>query len=232
MNLFDLTYQQYGEKGILISWPSIIDNAILEDIVLVKQYILTLEKNKVQDITNGYNSVLVLYKNQIDISDKIEVFKNYLSERKEKDEVVKMNTWEIPVCYHESFGKDITEMARIKNITVSELIELHTAKEYKVFCKGFLPGFMYLGGLDSKLNIPRKVTPKLVVPKNSVAIGGEQTGIYPCESPGGWYIIGRTPISLFNVDKEKMSLIAVGDTVRFKEISLIDYLVLENNEHK
>ncbi len=232
MSFYNLLYQQYGEKGILISWPNKIDEAILSDILLVKNCLLDFKKNEIQDLTNGYNSVLVLFNNEINAPNKIAVLKELLSNRKQSSEVLKTNTWQVPVCYHESFGIDIIEMAEQKKLSVSELINLHTKASYKVFCKGFLPGFMYLGGLNKKLHTPRKSSPRLLVPRNSVAIGGEQTGIYPNESPGGWHIIGRTPVSLFDITQKEISLIAIGDTIKFEEISLNEYEFLQKEPPK
>lgn len=232
MSNYELTYKQYGEKGILISWPQLIDNSILEDIVRVKNAILLIEENELLDVTNGYNSILFLYEKVLDFPFKVAHLKKIISSRKDELVSVVNTVWKIPVCYHESFGLDLKDLAVAKNKTLKQIINLHTAPNYKVFCKGFLPGFMYLGGLDSTLHMPRKASPRLKIPKNSVAIGGKQTGIYPCESPGGWHIIGRTPITLFDVNSKEGSPVQLGDTIIFQEISLTDYIAMESQNIK
>lgn len=229
---FEITYQPFGEKAILISWPQVIDNDVLQDIVLVKKMIVNSEGFLLLDVTNGYNSLLLVYKQPFEISLKIKQLKKIVTSRKQNNSELKNSKWVVPVCYHESFGIDIQSLASSKNMSIDEVIHLHTEQDYKVFCKGFLPGFMYLGGLDPKLYISRKATPRLRVPKNSVAIGGKQTGVYPCESPGGWQIIGRTPITLFDVNNIKTSLIKLGDTIRFQEISLKEYMLMESENLK
>lgn len=222
-----MTYQLYGEKGILISWPQLIEDAILQDMVSVKKTIINVDKNELLDVTNGYNSLLLLYKEQFNFDRKIAQLKQTITSRKHNKVSLGINTWIIPVCYHKSFAMDLADLAVLKGKTEEQLITLHSQPNYKVYCKGFLPGFMYLGGLDSQLYTPRKSVPRLRVPKNSVAIGGKQTGIYPCESPGGWHIIGRTPLTLFDVNSEQITPIIIGDTIRFKEISLDEYLAME-----
>lgn len=229
---FDITYQQYGEKAILISWPQIIDNEILQDIVATKNTIIDSQNNELLDVTNGYNSLLLLFKDVFEVSLKIEELKKIVVSRKRNNTEQENKKWIIPVCYHASLAMDLESLAIAKKITVDEIIRLHTSQEYKVFCKGFLPGFMYLGGLNPRLYSSRKATPRLKVPKNSVAIGGKQTGIYPSESPGGWQIIGRTPIVLFNVNTVEVSPIKLGDTLEFQEISLAEYIAIESKNLK
>jgi KipI family sensor histidine kinase inhibitor len=122
---------------------------------------------------------------------------------------------EIPVHYGDDDGPDLLNTAGELNITPDELIARHVAPLYRVAMLGFAPGFPYLLGLDPALNAPRLATPRTSVPAGSVGIGGSQTGIYPCVSPGGWRLIGRTPLSLFDADRDPPSLLLAGDRVRF-----------------
>jgi inhibitor of KinA len=126
---------------------------------------------------------------------------------------------EIPVCYGADFGPDLSEVASHSGLSGAEVISLHSGADYLVHAIGFTPGFPYLGGLPEALRTPRRDTPRLRVPAGSVAIGASQTGIYPVDSPGGWHIIGRTPIALFNPHKQPAALLSPGDHVRFKVIS-------------
>jgi inhibitor of KinA len=121
----------------------------------------------------------------------------------------------VPVCYHPEFGPDLEEMSRQKNTTVEALIQSHTAKVYRVYMVGFLPGFAYMGTVDEALATPRKARPRTSVPAGSVGIAGRQTGIYPFDSPGGWQLIGRTPITLFSAHAKDPVFFQPGDEVRF-----------------
>lgn len=137
---------------------------------------------------------------------------------------------EVPVLYHPSVGPDLEPLALEKGLTVEELIALHTAREYTVYMLGFRPGFPFLGGLDPRLHSPRLATPRLAVPAGSVGIGGQQTGVYPSKSPGGWRLIGRTPMKLFSPEAEPPFALGVGDRVRFVGITEAQYEDLGGKE--
>mgnify|MGYP001174092196 FL=1 len=139
-------------------------------------------------------------------------------------------TVDIPVCYGGEFGPDLAYVAKINGLTEEEVVQIHSSREYVVYMIGFSPGFPYLGGMSEKIAAPRKKTPRLAVPARSVGIAGMQTGIYPLESPGGWQIIGRTPLELFRPQKSEPSLLKAGDRVRFKPISVEEYLKWEEIE--
>jgi inhibitor of KinA len=143
----------------------------------------------------------------------------HLLERFEGTAPVEGRSLEIPVCYGGDYGEDLGTLALAHELAPSRLVELHAAPVYFVGMLGFLPGFPYLCGLDERLVTPRRSTPRPRVPAGSVAIGGEHTGIYPLESPGGWHVIGRTPILLFDPAAEPPSLLLAGDRVRFVPIA-------------
>lgn len=126
----------------------------------------------------------------------------------------------IPVCYEEPFALDLTRVAQHTGLSKESVIQLHCAPTYTVYVMGFLPGFPYLGGLTLELFTPRLETPRKVVEAGSVGIGGQQTGVYPLASPGGWNLIGKTPVSLFDVTKETPFLLQAGDQLKFERISL------------
>jgi len=126
---------------------------------------------------------------------------------------------EIPVCYGGEFGPDLAAVAAHCGIDGAEVVRLHSGADYLVHAIGFTPGFPYLGGLPDQLRTPRRDTPRARVPAGSVAIGGSQTGVYPVESPGGWRIIGRTPLALFRPRLQPASLLSPGDRVRFRVIT-------------
>ncbi|MBA2875545.1 inhibitor of KinA [Anoxybacillus caldiproteolyticus] len=129
----------------------------------------------------------------------------------------------IPVCYGGNFGPDLPDVAEYHGLTEQEVINVHSHGTYKVFMIGFAPGFAYLGGLSLDIATPRRATPRIAVPAGSVGIAGNQTGIYPLSTPGGWQIIGRTPLSLFRPHDPEPSLLRAGDIVRFQPITEEDY---------
>ena len=126
---------------------------------------------------------------------------------------------EIPVCYDPEFALDIDDVARRAAISPSEVSRLHSTAEYRVACIGFVPGFPFLAGLPKELATPRRDVPRKQIPPGSVGIGGAQTGIYPLRSPGGWNLIGRTPLRLFDPQKNPPALLRAGERVRFRKIS-------------
>ncbi len=134
---------------------------------------------------------------------------------------------EIPVCYDAEFSPDLKFVADYHDISLEEVIRIHTAKIYYVYMLGFSPGFPFLGGLCKNIATPRKESPMLAIPAGSVGIAGQQTGIYPIQSPGGWQIIGRTPLKLFQPEKEPPTLLKAGDTITFKSISIDEFHSLE-----
>lgn len=131
----------------------------------------------------------------------------------------------IPVCYEEEYASDLGRMAASKRIDKQEIIDLHCNQTYRVYMIGFLPGFPYLGTLDEKIAMPRKTQPQIVA-AGSVGIAGRQTGIYPLNSPGGWNIIGRTPLKLFDPHKEFPTLLNAGDIAQFYPINKKEFLNL------
>lgn len=134
---------------------------------------------------------------------------------------------EIPVCYGGEFGPDLAKVAARNQLTPSEVIEIHTDAEYLVYMIGFAPGFPYLGGLSERIATPRRDTPRPVIPAGSVGIAGQQTGVYPLETPGGWQLIGRTPLRLFRPEQDPPTLLQAGDLVRFREITAEQYQVIK-----
>ncbi len=124
----------------------------------------------------------------------------------------------IPVCYEAEFAPDLPALAAAKKLSTEEVISIHTSKQYKVYMLGFLPGFAYMGRLDERIEMPRKAQPENIA-EGSVGIAGKQTGIYPMASPGGWQIIGRTPLKLFDITNQEPTLLKAGDRVEFFSIT-------------
>lgn len=135
---------------------------------------------------------------------------------------------EIPVCYDQALYNDLSAMAEQTNLTVEEIIELHSAATYHIYMLGFLPGFAYLGSVDDRIALPRKAAP-VPVTAGAVGIAGTQTGIYPTATPGGWNIVGYTPLQMFDINREPACLLQPGQQVRFVPISLSEYKSLQSS---
>jgi inhibitor of KinA len=135
---------------------------------------------------------------------------------------------EIPVCYGGEYGPDLEEVSEAHSLSVEQVIDLHVSATYIVYFLGFVPGFAYLGGLPEAMMTPRLATPRRIVPPGSVGIAGQQSGIYPFATPGGWRLIGRTPLAMFRPDRNDMSVLSIGDRVHFVPISPERFAVFEN----
>ncbi len=215
-----LNYKPYGECAILIEWPSRINESIFIDIMAFKSEIESQSNGNIKTVVSAYNSLLIIYRisENLDYNKEIELLKSCYSKKQVLD-FKQRRIWQIPVCYELSFGIDLEFLSQIKKISTDEIIKRHCKPNYLIYFKGFLPGFMYLGGLDPVLFQARKSKPRLKIEKGAVAIGAEQTGIYPIESPGGWTIIGNSPINFFDINKEKPCFAKNGDYLQFYSIN-------------
>lgn len=223
MNQYQLKYKPYGDRSILIEWPSKIEEVILKDIINFKEKILQKYIEQKIHINHAYNSLLVTYYEIIiDYGSAVSELKEvYNSKGIYKESSVLL--WKIPVCYDDSFGLDLEMLSLEKGLSKNKIIELHSERIYTVYFIGFLPGFLYLGGLNETLYTPRKASPRLQVKNGAVAIGGNQTGVYPNESPGGWNIIGNSPINFFDVQSETPCFAKAGDKIQFVPTALSNY---------
>ncbi len=181
------------------------------------------ETPTISELIPAYNSLTICF-NPLELS--VQSLKSLLNDLLQEDltgYVYQARLIEVPVCYHQSLAPDLNYIASYAGINPQEVIAKHTQPEYLVHMLGFLPGFLYLGGLMSELCCPRKQVPKLRIAPGSVGIGGDQTGIYPVASPGGWHIIGQTPLNLFAVGTDKPFIAAPLDRIKFVEISLAEF---------
>lgn len=229
VNHFNQTYQIFplGDVAFVIDFGNKIDDSLNEQVLAVYEL---LQKNPLPGMIESvpaYSSLTVYYdfKKLVGIvPDKITVYDWMVNEMqlriatpinysfKEKKLI------KIPVCYDEEFAPDLHHIAKIKNLSKDEIVQMHCSKKYKVYMLGFLPGFPYMGIIDERLKMPRKNQP-IPIAAGSVGIAGEQTGIYPLASPGGWQIIGRTPLKMFLPDKKVPVLLRAGDNVAFFPIN-------------
>ena len=176
----------------------------------------------VVNIHPGYSSMLLTLDKTTNIDDTIRVVENIL-DVVQNSEPPEEKLVEVPVLYGGNYGKDIQRVVQFSKLSESEIIQRHQTGNYLVYFLGFTPGFPYLGGMDQDLTTPRIQTPRKRVPQGSVAIAGAQTGIYPFPSPGGWNLIGRTPLKIFNISNPQNSLIQMGNKVQFKSIGEDEY---------
>jgi inhibitor of KinA len=155
-----------------------------------------------------------------------EILRGYLA-RLENVKLPEPRRVEIPVCYGGEFGPDLAEVSALRGMTAEQVIELHSSIEYRVYFLGFVPGFAYLGELPKELVTPRLATPRRKVPVGSVGIAANHTGVYPFATPGGWRLLGRTPVKMFRADRKELSLLTIGDRVRFTPIDAERFAALE-----
>ncbi len=220
MNQYKLIYKPLGSIAILIEWPYEINKNILKNIHLFKNKIKIELADVVLDTVPAYNSLTVFFD-----TSKIKysaILKKIKEMYKLKNQVLEISSilYKIPVCYDEVFGIDLDEMAKAKKISKERIIEIHCSVIYDVFFIGFLPGFLYLGGLPEELHYKRKPKPRRKIEKGAIGLAGGQTGIYPRESPGGWNIIGNSPINIFDVKNNPPCFAKAGDKIQFVSINL------------
>ncbi len=217
-------YKPYGDSGTLLTWEAEMTPNVLNKVLEFRDKVVKFNIKVIVELIQSNNSLLITY-NKYKVNF---VILQHLLERLislEFDEILVETSycWEVPVCYDPIFGIDLEEIAQKNQLKIDEIIKLHTAPKYQVFSIGFLPGFLYLGGLDKRLHIDRKSTPRLEVKKGAVGIGGMQTGIYPKTSPGGWQILGNSPLNFFDVNNEKPCFAKAGDFIKFVPISIEEY---------
>jgi KipI family sensor histidine kinase inhibitor len=183
----------------------------------------------IRNLHPAYNSLLVKFDALALRQEELEAILRQYLERTEMEDVrlPEPRLVEIPVCYGGQFGPDLNELSSLHGITPLQAIELHASADYVVFFLGFVPGFAYIGGLPKALATSRLTAPRRNVPAGSVGIAGDQTGIYPFATPGGWRLIGRTPVAMFRPDRSDMSFLSIGDRVRFAPISREQFATME-----
>jgi inhibitor of KinA len=209
-----------GEQGLVVELGAAIDDAIADRVERLARRIGERLGHRVLEVVPTYRSLLVLH-DPVDEprADLIEAIAGLASEPDEAPAAVGRRVVRIPVCYGGAGGPDLEWVAAHTGLSVDEVVARHCAPAYRVHMLGFTPGFPYLGGMDPRLACPRLDAPRPRVVAGSVGIGGEQTGVYPVPSPGGWRILGRTPLRLFDPAAARPFLLRAGDRVRFAPIA-------------
>ncbi|MHB1653062.1 MAG: 5-oxoprolinase subunit PxpB [Desulfitobacteriaceae bacterium] len=224
--MFELKVKPYGDLAIHVQFGETIDEETFGKVQRFCEKLKLTEDSRIVEYVPTYHSVTLYYHPKATYKEIITLILNINRENLTDGTVetgTKIKLVEIPVCYGGEFGEDLEYLAEFHNLSPDEVIGRHTRPQYLVYAVGAMPGFGYLGGLDPSLATPRRSNPRVLVPKGSVAIGGEQTGVYPIDAPGGWWLIGRTPLEMFNSKQVPPTLLRSGDRVRFVSISPEEY---------
>lgn len=219
-------FRVYGDQGLLMEFGGAISQEVHE---VVRSVSHMLEQQKLRGVIEflpSYRSVAVYYDPLVTSFSELQSSLLQLYLQREAIELPPARVVELPVCYGGDLGPDIEFVASHNNISIEEVIALHSAPDYLIYMIGFTPGFPFLGGLTEKLHTPRLESPRKRVVAGSVGIANDQTGVYPIESPGGWQLIGRVPIPLFDPKREDPFLLKGGDLLRFMPITETEYFSL------
>jgi inhibitor of KinA len=227
----NLTIYPISEGAVTIEFGNAIDESLMRRIGNFNQLLRQKPFPGIYDTVPAYTTLSVFFDPMVLIQvkdmpgkscfEKISGYLNQVKDEENPSSISETKIISIPVCYGGSLGPDLEYVAIYHQITVDEVIKLHSSAIYTVYMIGFIPGFAYMGGLNDLLETPRKATP-LKVPAGAVGIAGKQTGIYPLETPGGWQIIGQTPFNLFDANRQPPALLKAGDKIRFESISYQD----------
>lgn len=221
-----------GDSALLIEFGNEIDEEISKIVLGLFYHLKEKKIAGVVDIVPAYSSIAVFYDvptiakylaKEETVFDKVvdTILKTINSAN--ITEVKNERQIKVPVCYEKKFGIDLEWLAKEKNISIEDVIRLHTSKSYRVYMIGFLPGFAYMGEVDSRIQVGRRKEPRLKVERGSIGIAGKQTGIYSIEAPGGWQIIGRTPVQIFDKTSQHSVLFQPGDEVIFYPITAYEF---------
>ncbi|MGO9571448.1 MAG: 5-oxoprolinase subunit PxpB [Desulfomonilaceae bacterium] len=222
--LFDkAVFRLVGDRGVIVEYGDAISPEIN---IKVRTMAMAIDEAKpvgIVEVIPTYRSLLIVYDPLATDLKSLEDALEFMESRLDQLEISPPRTVEIPVSYGGNLGPDIQFVAQAHNLTVEDVIRIHSGVLYQIYMIGFTPGFPFLGGLPRELHTPRLGTPRPLVPAGSVGIANNQTGVYPVDSPGGWRLIGRTPLSLFNPSKENPFLYRAGDMIKFVRISEEEY---------
>jgi inhibitor of KinA len=207
-----------GDAALIVEFDERIDATVSARAVATAATMERLAIAGVRDIVPTYRSVAVYFDPlRTDVERLGQVLRHAALTPAPAGEL-SADIVDVPVCYDADLGPDLADVARRCGLEASDVVALHTARAQRVFMLGFVPGFAYMGTVDARIAVPRRESPRLRVPAGSVAIAGQQTGIYPMETPGGWNIIGRTPVRVWNADAARPCLFRVGSVVRFHSV--------------
>lgn len=216
-------YLLSGDKGIVVEFGNEISEAVNKK---VRNMYLAVRESRItgiQEIIPTYRSLLVNYEPMLlsvdELTEKLVEIENSL----DSIELPEPRIIELPVAYGGEFGEDLGFVAEYNGISEAEVIRIHSSVDYLIYMLGFAPGFPYLGGMSERIEAPRLLTPRTRIPAGSVGIAGKQTGVYPIEAPGGWRLIGRTPVRLYDPGRRTPVILRAGDRIRFIPVDKREY---------
>lgn len=213
------TISPVGDRAISIDFGQVIDPTINRHIRQTIERIKELQLEGIIELVPTYCALLVEYDAMLySYSEICNIIEPTLEEGMANTTNELVTVVEVPTVYGGEFGPDLSFVASHNHLSKDEVISIHSGTDYLVYMLGFIPGFTYLGGMDSRIATPRLSSPRTVIPAGSVGIAGEQTGTYPSDSPGGWQIIGRTPVTMYDMSKAQAALLKAGDYVRYVPI--------------
>ena len=226
----EIKYLIAGDRALVVEFGDKIEEEVNSKI---RSLTVAIEQEGIVGINETiptYRSLMVIYDPMImELARLIEAIKSIIS-RMHELKLPDAKVIEIPTLYGGEYGPDIEFVADHNKITIDEVIKIHTDNEYLIYMIGFTPGFPYLGGMSDKIQAPRLQNPRTKIPFGSVGIAGKQTGIYPVESPGGWQLIGRTPVKLYDPCRKEPVLLNAGDYIKFVQIDEDEYKLIETLE--
>lgn len=225
-----------GDASLLIEFGREISPEINAKITATVQLMKEQHIEGVVDIIPAFCSLLINYDPRVLSYDELSKRMKRLLNMEIKAGESRRRVFEIPVCYGGKYGPDLANIAEHAGLTEEEVVKIHSSRDYLIYMLGFLPGFCYLGGLDERIHTPRLANPRLKINAGSVGIGGSQTGIYPLDSPGGWQLMGMTPVKTYDPDREVPILLSAGDYIRFIPVDEEEYMrikeLVERDEYQ
>ena len=216
--------QLINEQTVMIYFNNEISEQTYEQVRATVEYIKEQSHPEITEIIQSYRAILIYFDNtKIKGNELLENLELNRLQNKDDGHQSHQRIIKIPVLYGNDYGPDLQEVAEHNQLSEKEVVQIHTQQPYLIYMLGFMPGFPYLGGLDQKLHTPRRSEPRLKIEAGSVGIANNQTGLYPKDSPGGWQIIGRTPLKVFDLNREPMTMYEAGDYIQFYEIDQEEY---------
>ncbi|WP_033543178.1 5-oxoprolinase subunit PxpB [Planococcus sp. CAU13] len=227
----DYSFSPLGDQAIIIEIGNEINVQVQHNVRVISSLLETHAPEWMMEFIPAFTTVTVFYDPLLILYNEAETELTALLEKASEMKAPLPRTVEIPVCYGGEFGPDLEFVAQHNGLSAEEVIRIHIEGTYTVHMIGFAPGFPYLGGMSDKIAAPRRESPRVRIPERSVGIAGGQTGIYPISTPGGWQLIGRTPLRLFLPEEEVPSLLRAGDAIRFHQISEEEYQAMEGQKN-
>jgi len=217
-----VSFLSAGDRALVIEFGERVDRALSDSVLRLNALIRSDGLDGVVETVPTFRSLMIHYDPLVTTRAKLERALKGMLDR-ERASRITATLWRVPACYEAEFAPDLAEVARLTGLSPGEVVAIHSGRPYHVYMLGFLPGFAYMGDLPQALILPRRADPRVRVPAGSISIATSLTAIYPYDSPGGWHLIGATPIRLFNAEHPRPALFVPGDAVLFNPIDRADF---------